>query len=53
VEPDVELLIAEGPVDGESESLQVLDRIIRYKPTGTRTPSGFYEYELVEDSSLT
>ncbi|HUX22535.1 MAG TPA: hypothetical protein VMW69_14950 [Spirochaetia bacterium] len=52
VEPAIELLIAEAPLIGAAEGLHILDRIIRYKPTGARTASGFYEYELVEESSL-
>ena len=52
VEPEIELLVAEPTVTGDLEELHLLNRVIRYKPTGTRTPGGFYEYELVEESSL-
>lgn len=52
VEPDIELLILDPSLEGTEEEPPCLHRIIRYRPTGIRTPSGYYEYELAEESSI-
>jgi len=52
VEPEIQLLVLEAiAVDSDADLLRTT-RMNRYKPTGARTSSGLYQYELVEESSL-
>ncbi len=52
VEPGIQLRIAEAPRSAGPGILQLSSEISTYRPTGTRTAAGLYEYELVEESLL-
>ena len=52
VEPDLQLLVVEELSCASGPLLPCTTRMNRYKPTGTRTSAGFYEYELVEELTL-
>ena len=50
VEPGIQLRVPEAPGPSGPGILQLLSEALTYRPTGTRTAAGFYEYELVEES---
>ena len=52
IEPGIQLRVAEALGSGGAGTMQLSSETHTYRPTGTRTAAGLYEYELVEESLL-
>lgn len=52
IEPEIQILVLERDEREQSTDIAQVRGLNRYRPTGTRTSAGLYEYELAEECPL-